>query len=261
MKKFYIFLLLLCTPFLAKAVGCLVQVQTTNVTCFGGCDGSAMAFPSGGGPHTFIWAPGGQTTQAVAGLCAGSYTVTVIDGSSCTATAVVTITEPPQLIVTTSATNASCSNCCDGFILSSVTGGTPGYVYSWNTSPQQNTSTAQAVCPGTYTLCVTDANGCSICTSDSVSFSTGIQHQVANSSFTIFPNPASQTVNIRQTFVKAVSAEITLTNMLGQAVYSESKAVAVNLDISLNISDLPNGVYFVTIKTATGNSVKRLIKQ
>src|SRR5690606_18493140 len=41
-----------------------------------------------------------------------------------------------------------------------VTGGTTPYTYSWNTNPAQTTATAHNLSAGTYTVTVTDKNGC-----------------------------------------------------------------------------------------------------
>lgn len=63
-----------------------------------------------------------------------------------------------QLIVTTSATPASCFGSCDGTISVSVSGGTPPYSYTWS-PPIYTTSVITNVCPGTYIVTVTDAMG------------------------------------------------------------------------------------------------------
>jgi hypothetical protein len=259
MKKIYIFLLMLCAPFVVKA-GCGVNFQATNVTCYGACDGSATAIPSGAGPYTFLWFPGGQTTQTVNGLCAGTYTVTVIDGSSCQATGVVTITQPTQLVVATSATNPSCSSCCDGFIISTVQGGTPAYTYMW--APiGQTSSTAQGLCQGTYTLCVTDVNGCTTCVADSLSFSTGIHAEQVSGNLVVFPVPAMNSITVQEIFGAPVASVISISNVLGETVYTKSISSSAALNETINIENLTKGVYFISIRTASGNTVKRFIKE
>ena len=55
--------------------------------------------------------------------------------------------------------NSNCGN-TDGSVEIEVVNGTSPYSYSWNTSPQQNTSTASGLGPGVYRIRVTDANGC-----------------------------------------------------------------------------------------------------
>ena len=54
----------------------------TNVSCFGLCDGSASVTTSGGtAPYTY-WATNGTNTPNITNLCAGQYTVYVLDATS-----------------------------------------------------------------------------------------------------------------------------------------------------------------------------------
>lgn len=136
------------------------QNNITNASCFGVCDGAITTTPSGGtAPYTYLWLPGSQTTPNISGLCAGSYTLTVTDANSCTFSATVTVTEPPQLVVNPTGTNITCFGLCNGTAAANASGGSPGYTYSW--APSGGTgSTASGLCPNTYTVTVTDNQGC-----------------------------------------------------------------------------------------------------
>ncbi|MEO7978604.1 T9SS type A sorting domain-containing protein, partial [Flavobacterium sp.] len=94
------------------------------------------------------------------GLTAGSYTVTVTDANGCTATRNYTITQPTAINTATgSQTNVSCNGGSNGSASVTPSGGTPGYTYSW--SPSGGTAaTATGLTAGSYTVTVTDANGC-----------------------------------------------------------------------------------------------------
>ncbi|PJB15097.1 MAG: hypothetical protein CO118_05225, partial [Flavobacteriales bacterium CG_4_9_14_3_um_filter_32_8] len=137
-------------------------VFISNALCNGSNDGLAYAFPTGGAPvYTYSWntIPIQTNDTLIAG--AGTYTVVITDGSGCTGNASVTINEPTPIIASiTSFTNASCFGANDGTATAGGAGGTPGYIYSWNTIPVQNTQTATGLAPGTYTVTVTDGNGC-----------------------------------------------------------------------------------------------------
>jgi|688.fasta_scaffold00017_23 hypothetical protein len=78
-------------------VNLVVNPTSTNVTCFGLCDGTANSNVTTPGA-TFLWSPGGQTTPSISNLCPGTYTVTV-NISGCTATGSVTITQPNQILL------------------------------------------------------------------------------------------------------------------------------------------------------------------
>ncbi|MEL1242833.1 T9SS type A sorting domain-containing protein, partial [Flavobacterium sp. DGU11] len=136
----------------------------TNVSCFNGTNGSATVTPTGGtGTYSYSWnTTPAQETSTVTGLAAGSYTVTVTDANGCLITETITITQPNVLTATTTQTNVSCFNGTNGSATVTPTGGTGTYSYSWNTTPAQETSTATGLEAGSYTVVVTDDNGCSI---------------------------------------------------------------------------------------------------
>jgi gliding motility-associated-like protein len=137
--------------------------SSTNVSCFGGSNGTATTTVSGGtSPYTYSWTTSPvQTTATATTLSAGSYIVTVTDTVGCIDTALVTITQPNVLSAAIpSHTNVSCFGGNNGTATASVSGGTAPYTYSWNTSPAQTGTTATALAAGAYTVTVTDAKGC-----------------------------------------------------------------------------------------------------
>ncbi|NUM51615.1 MAG: gliding motility-associated C-terminal domain-containing protein [Flavobacteriales bacterium] len=144
-----------------------VTINSTNANCNGSCDGTAFANPSGGNPpYTYLWS-NGQTTQLAVGLCAGNYTVTLTDANGCTETQNVTINNPSALTATSSSTNAVCDGVCDGSATANPAGGTPPYSYIWSNG--QTTQTATNLCPGNYTVDVSDSKGCVVTLNVSIS--------------------------------------------------------------------------------------------
>jgi gliding motility-associated-like protein len=132
-----------------------------NPSCFNGSNGTAQVTVTGGTtPYSYSWAPGGQTNSTATGLSAGGYTVTVTDANGCILTQSVTLTNPPQMTASTSVVNVSCNNMCNGSATANPVNGTGPYLYSWNDPSQQSTITASGLCAGSYTVTVTDANGC-----------------------------------------------------------------------------------------------------
>jgi len=132
----------------------------TDVGCNGGTNGSATVTPSGGSGYTYSWAPSGGTGATASNLAAGTYTVTVTSTGGCTITRTYNITQPPVLTTTGSQNDVSCNGAGDGSATVTPSGGTgSGYTYSW--TPSGGTaSTASNLASGTYTVTVSDGNGC-----------------------------------------------------------------------------------------------------
>ncbi len=141
----------------------------SNISCYGGSNGSITAQPGGGTANfTYLWS-NGQTTQVASGLSIGTYTVIATDSVGCTANASISLQQPLPLTKTLtpsvySGYNISCHGQQDGSITVATNGGTAPYHYTWaDTAFTQNRSLLYA---GTYHVTITDTLGCSI--SDSI---------------------------------------------------------------------------------------------
>ncbi|TNF32374.1 MAG: hypothetical protein EP314_00105, partial [Bacteroidetes bacterium] len=131
-----------------------------DASCSGLCDGDATVIPNGGtGPFSYTWTPNVSSGQVASNLCAGTYNVLVTDANGCQETASFTITDN-QLQVSVTTSDASCNTTCDGVATAVVTGTNPPFVYDWQPSGGSGT-TETGLCAGSYTLTVTDDNGCS----------------------------------------------------------------------------------------------------
>ena len=210
----------------------------------GGSDGSICATVTGGTwPYTYVWF-NGDLDSIAENLIAGGYTVCVTDSNGCLVCVSDTVTEPPILVITDTVINASCAGCSDGEIQLTVSGGTPAYSYLWN--PTGNGTNLPI---GTYDYCVTDANGCSTCDSASVSFTTGIELNIDESDFSIYPNPTTGVIQIDS---KEVLEMILVRNVLGEII-KESQSTQID------ITNQANGIYFVEIITIKGKLSKKVI--
>jgi len=135
-------------------------INQTNVSCFGGLNGSVTANASGGTQnYSYSWMPGGQSGVTATNLGAGTYTLTVTDVNGCTVQNTVTITQPPVLSASVAITNVSCSGGSNGTVSVTPAGGTPTYTYVWMPGGQ-NTSSVSGLASGVYTVTITDLNGC-----------------------------------------------------------------------------------------------------
>jgi gliding motility-associated-like protein len=135
------------------------SISPTNVSCFGGNNGTATAMATSGSPITYTWnTVPVQTTITATGLATGTYTVSMTSATSCPTTATIIITEPTQLISSVTS-SAACNTVCNGSVGITAAGGTPPYTYAWSVlgAGQDFIGT---VCTGTYTGSVMDDNGC-----------------------------------------------------------------------------------------------------
>lgn len=133
-------------------IGCVGQTGAVNLSVNGGTPGYTYSWT---GPSGFT-----ATTQNLSNRPVGTYNVTVTDSRGCTATASATISAPASTLAValTSSTNVSCNGGTNGTINITASGGTPGYTYSWNNGSTLEDRTGLAA--GTYSVTVTDANGC-----------------------------------------------------------------------------------------------------
>ena len=100
---------------------------------------------------------------------------------------------------------------------------------------------------GVYTLTVTTANGCINSSSLNVTTPSGIYQINNNQSFSIFPNPVKNTLNIRNQNAANIIVNIAITDLSGAIVYQENQVNLNNTPVSIDISAMSNGVYFVSI--------------
>jgi len=156
-------------------VGCLITKQIaitqpsvltasisaqTDVLCSGNNTGDAIVVASGGTPnYTYNWS-NTQTNAVANNLTANTFSVIVSDNNGCTVQATVTITEPPVLSLTLTPADLLCSGIATGQVNSNVQGGMPNYTYSWSNAAITNNISSLAA--GTYSLTVTDNNGCTV---------------------------------------------------------------------------------------------------
>lgn len=220
------------------------SVTFTQVSCFGGSDGTTTVTATGGaGNYTYAWNPSGQTTQTATGLTIGTYTVIVTDMNGCFTIDSVTIDEPaPITTIFTNVAGSSCNGGNDGTATVAASGGVPngtnGYTYIWNTVPQQNGATAIGLNGGqTYTVVVTDANGCT-----------------TNNSVTI-PQPDAITLSMTQVNVTCFSftdAQATVIPAGGTPGFTFQWDVNAGNQTNATATGLGAGSYNVTVTDVMG---------
>jgi gliding motility-associated-like protein len=138
--------------------------KLNDVFCFGGNNGAISLTTFGGQPpYSITWSTGQTGISGLANLGAGVYWVTVTDALGCLRRDTIAVGQPiAPLSVNVAVNNVSCYGGATGSLISVVSGGTAPYTYSWNTVPAQTSPTASNLPAGSYTLFITDANGCNL---------------------------------------------------------------------------------------------------
>lgn len=209
------------------------SISGTNATCFGANNGTATITLAGAAdPIIYEW-NNGANTQSVANLAPGLYTVNITDGNNCPASLDIFITEPAQLQANATSTHETSAGANDGSATANPTGGTDGYNYLWNTG--QTTQAILYLTPGTYSVTVGDANGC-----------TAVQSVVVNA----FNCALSAEANISNVSCAGTAdGSVTLSMNGGTAPFTYLWS---NGGTSATISNLPGGNYTASITDDNG---------
>jgi hypothetical protein len=158
-----------------------LSLSKTDVTTYGGNDGSVDLTVTGGSyPYACSWS-NGAITEDLSFIPAGTYIVEVTDSQGCTATAQVNISQPsaPPLSITYSSSDPNCFGNCYGSITLFVSGGTSPYYFQW--SNNASTQNLDNLCAGIYEVTVTDANNCSASSSFVITEPDLLEVQVSSS--------------------------------------------------------------------------------
>ena len=210
-----------------------LSAVTTQVNCNGAANGAIDVTVTGGsGPYTYLW-NNGATTEDISGLSPGNRSLTVTDANGCTVSGSWTITQPLVVSVSRTITDVTCFGASDGAIDLSVSGGITPYSYSWSNGA--TTQDISGLSGGTYSVTITDGNGC-----------TSLKTYVVSE-----PSAAlsiSGTVTDENCYGDNQGA-ISLNVTGGTAPYSYSWNQG---SITKDISALGQGVYQVTVTDANG---------
>lgn len=226
----------------------VIHSNVSDVSCAGGDNGVIdLTITGGSGVNNIVWS-NGAISEDIFSLEAGAYSVEVEDNNGCSTSSSFVITEPMSPIVVNAViVNTTGSS---GTIDATVTGGTTPYMYSWSNG--ETTQDIGGLIPGTYTLTVTDMNGC-ISTNEFVVEDTLSITDLNSGSFDVmvYPNPSSTvaTVEISGLLIE----KILLVDMTGKIVYQSE---ANTSKVEIQTSKLEQGMYFIHL-TVEGKTVLR----
>ncbi len=214
----------------------LSLTTTTFISCNNLCIGEITATVAGGvAPYFYSWSNGG-TGNIQNALCAGTYTVTVTDANGCSDVQSMTLTQPTAIISNPTITNTPCGAACAGSIALNPIGGAAPYSYAWGITPSPgNVSSVTGLCPGAFTVTITDNNGCTLEETHVISNTGGI------TSLAFTPTQPSCSGGI--------NGALTVTPSGGTAPYSYTWSTSATTN---TISNLSAGDYTVTVTDDVG---------
>lgn len=209
----------------------------THVLCRDGNNGAIAVDVFGGTqPYTYSW-NSGQTIEDISNLLAGTYTLTITDAKGCTDANPYVVTEPATAInLSTTGVDVLCKNALTGSVNLTVSGGTPIYAYQWSNTqniilPFQSEDLTN-IGADTYTLLVTDLNGCT----------ETISHTIIEPLTGISSAPILTHINCNGDATGAINPVISGGTPGYTTVWSNGNATAINSGLaagsySLNVTD------------------------
>lgn len=233
----------------------LLEPYAVPALCNGENSGEAEVTVSGGvGGYTYEWSNGKKSASA-GRLTSATYTVTVTDSNGCTKTEAVYVHQPApiQAFVETAVDTAE----CEGKATIEVNGGNAPYTYLWNDPLGQNTQTAVHLCPGSYCVSVSDANGCMLDSCEVLVTRDKYTPTNDYGFFIFYPNP-----NNGQFFIEYSSsdpyaiADVTVFDMLGKPVWVGRALVGRN---PVSMEKQASGTYLIQLTSEQGSLHQKLV--
>lgn len=229
-----------------------------NISCFGNNNGSIQATPIGGnGTYSYTWS-NSKNTSTISDVAAGEYTVTVRDGYNCTSSGSKTLSQPNKLKVVVNTELISDNNYSATL---DITGGTAPYTYTLNNNNiVSGSNSISNLNAGNYTLIVKDKNSCIQNATFSIEAPTGVM-DVENKfdQLEVFPNPASNYVNINLSLKEYKTVKLELFNLSGQTIYQDEFENIRDKQTSVDLSNLSAGTYILKFGLPEGNTFRKII--
>ncbi|HEX2396466.1 MAG TPA: choice-of-anchor J domain-containing protein [Bacteroidales bacterium] len=223
-----------------------VAINATDASCENCSDGSLSAVVTGGAePYQYLWS-NNDITVTSENLVSGIYSVIVTDNNGCILTKESTVNYDTCgiLQVTVIALDATCISCNDGSLTAVATGGAEPYQYLWTNN--DITPTSGNLAPGSYSVMITDNNGCILSDTGSVSVNTSVSENNFDNSdnLEVFPVPANKVLYIKQNSHHGIVRKIDIADAKGKLIISVQNPEYSDHDtIVIDISVLPSGLY------------------
>jgi hypothetical protein len=225
------------------------------------CIGGSVNLNAGPGYASYLW-NSGSTTQSVNIIESGEYTVIVLDGNGCIDSSMVadpvevTVWDPEPIIAVA------------GDVLSITNAGdfvSYQWFYNGNPIPGATSASYDIVGSGTgqYTVCVVDDEGCQGCSFVyEMTCCVGIEEANFDGNVSVYPNPNNGHFTVEVELAQQMNVSIGLFDMVGKHIWMDSSiGTASEARKQYDLSEMPDGVYFLRIRADDQTTVVKLIKQ
>jgi hypothetical protein len=242
----------------------LTLVEVSDATCADAANGTLVVAATGAfGEVTFTIDPaaGAGEEGVFGGLAAGAYTVSAEDAEGCVATVQAEVAAPAELLITIDAVTDQTQNATDGAIAITVVGGTAPYTYVWTDATGATVATSEDlsdVLAGTYTVNITDANGCTYAGFPVVVGLILSVDPLQELGVSLYPNPTTGTAYLSLP-VHFADAELRIFDASGREL---AAPVGSGLQRVLDVSEWSPGVYLIRAIAEDGRRIQvRLVKE
>jgi len=234
-----------------------LDLVSIDVLCPNGDNGSILINQLTGGipPYTYSWSNGGTTT-GIDNLVAGSYTVTVTDANGCEVMRSVIVSEPVEIVISLESFATTENGVC--FDASGIVPAPATYMWS-------NGATTAEICnldPGSYSVTITDGNGCESTGSGEV-ISTSVAGISELHSWELYPTLADNMLSIDVQLDQSVSLQLEMANLDGRFMpvpAASFSQIGLQQRATIDVSSLASGIYLLILSTDQGREVKRFVK-
>lgn len=236
------------------------EAQIANPSCHGESDGFiALEIAGGQPPYITQWSNSGLPTN----LPAGNYSATISDANGCSMVQVFSLSEPDELDIVVLSTTPATTGQSNGQIQFQVNGGTMPYQFTWlKGGVSVPDFDPQAAPAGSYQLKVVDANGCILLSGLIVVNMVSSVYDQPNlaSLIQVYPNPSNGMFYLKAAGVND-SVQYSLMEATGRTIMANKMAIFdKGGNESIDLQNLPSGIYWLKIKVSENLVWKRLVK-
>jgi hypothetical protein len=224
-----------------------------DVLCYDSLQGSISISASGGWPN-YQYSLNGQvgSDSIFDSLAAGVYVISVVDSASCSSYGVDTIVINQSDSISASFIVGNDNGTSNGFITAQISGGVPPYSYLWSPSGD-TTETAEGLSFGSYTLQITDSNGCLRSYEIEIN-NVQSREELLQSSLKLYPNPVLDQLHLE---IDAGINSIRVINLSGSLIYERNSNQGLQ---TLDVSSFAEGLYFLEFEGTEGVARKKFLK-